>query len=112
MPNEDTRSETEQGQQDFPDFYVNAVKVIPGVYEIFFTFGLQNPESKSRNELFRLRMSPQHAKAMSILLNNALEAYENAVDQEIRLPEPLLESLIGVEESEETNESEESESVT
>lgn len=83
------------------DLYANFARVTAGTYELTLEFGLQTPHEEGREELVRVRMSPQHAKALKILLGNALDAYETEVMQEIRLPQNLLERLGAGEESRE-----------
>ncbi len=80
-----------------PDIYTNNVKINGTVYEVMISFGLATPQddgTTSDKEIIRVRMSPQQALALSIVLNNSLKAY-NETFKEIFLPESLLLQLKG-----------------
>lgn len=83
-----------------PDLYANAARVTATLYEIALTFTLntfeedksEGPGGYSREEVVRVRMSPQHARALSILLDRQLRRYE-AKFANIFLPNGLIEML-------------------
>lgn len=80
-----------------PDIYTNNVQISGTVYEVLISFGLSTPQgdgTTSDKEIIRVRMSPQQALAMSLLLNNNLKAY-NETFKEIYLPDSLLMQLKG-----------------
>ncbi|KAB2942681.1 MAG: hypothetical protein MPEBLZ_04023 [Candidatus Methanoperedens nitroreducens] len=82
-----------------PDIYTNNLTVSGTVYELLISFRLQTPQNDgttSDKEILRVRMSPQQALALSILLNNSLKSY-NETFKEIFLPDSLLLQLKGEE---------------
>jgi len=88
-------------EQEIRDVYTNSVNVAASLYEFVFHFGLTTPEWEAHPEdkdlVARVRMSPQHAKALHTILGAHLDAYEEKF-QEISLPEELRSRLAGEEE--------------
>lgn len=79
------------------DIYTNSVRVSASVYEITMIFSVNTLGENgqvSTEEVARVRMSPQHAVAMSILLNRNLKAYGDQF-KEIFLPDELIKKLSG-----------------
>ena len=62
---------------------------------------LQRDGTQTKKEMARVRLSPQHALALSILLNKNLEVYGETF-KEIFLPEDVLRELKGETVSEQT----------
>ncbi|MEA3376309.1 MAG: DUF3467 domain-containing protein [Chloroflexota bacterium] len=83
------------------EIYTNSVNLAASLYEFVFHFGLTTPEWEENPEqkglVARVRMSPQHAKALYIMLGTHLEAYEEKF-QSISLPDDLRKHLAGEEE--------------
>ena len=79
MSNEDSHK--------IPEFYTNSVNMYVSPYDFTFAFGIFNPDGDSSHQ-FRVHMSPQHAKALKIVLDKFLEIYESQFVP-IRLPEDL-----------------------
>jgi len=84
---------------DVPDIYTNAVSVSASLYEITLGFYLVTPgeeEPEQRKAVARVRMSPQQAMALNILLARHLKAYGEQFT-EIFLPDALVMRLSGEE---------------
>jgi hypothetical protein len=79
------------------DIYANNVQITASVYEVMISFGLdtlQRDGTQTTKEIIKVRMSPQHAIALNILLDRNLKSYGDAF-KEILLPENLLKRLSG-----------------
>jgi hypothetical protein len=75
------------------EIYSNAARVHLSIFDIGLTFGLVDPDaSQEVNELVRVRMSPEHAKALLLILQKHIELYESEW-REIYLPPELLQEL-------------------
>jgi len=77
------------------DHYSNAATIIANIYEIQIQFGLESTVGENQKvleKMIRMRMSPQHAKSVSLLLQRAISEYEKA-HSEIFLPPDLMERL-------------------
>ncbi|MCK4460106.1 MAG: DUF3467 domain-containing protein [Methanosarcinales archaeon] len=86
------------------DIYTNNAQLAASVYEIVISFGLgtlQRDGKEITKEIVKVRMSPQHAMALRILLDKYLKAYGDTF-KEILLPDDLLMRLSGDTLSEET----------
>ena len=57
--------------------YVNYASVIESVYDFSFCFKHKSPDSEHAQETV-IMMSPQHAKAFSLMLSGQMKAYETA----------------------------------
>ena len=78
------------------DIYVNSVQVNASLYEFLLTCSLITPRKDGERlsqERVRIRTSPQHAKAMSILLSKHLGKFEELFSP-IELPATLIEYLM------------------
>lgn len=96
---------------DRSDIYANSVHINANIYEFTLEFELNTITMKGVIEsrrLVRIRMSPQLAKALSVLLNKHLELY-GELFHEIFLPEELVKRLSEKMPISETNEQQESE---
>ena len=81
---------TEQGEA-VPEFYVDAYEFNGSPYTVLLSFGLAVPGEQPRSKpVVRLRMSPEHAKVMSILFKRAVKLYEEAIETEIAIPPGIL----------------------
>ena len=86
------------------EMYVNNSQITASVYEVMITFGLdsvQQDGTQITKQIAKVRMSPQHAFALNIVLERNLKAYGDAF-KEIFLPDDLLTQLSGDTTSEET----------
>jgi hypothetical protein len=64
-----------------PIIYTNSIQVRASVHDIMFYLGLAdpaNPDDVKTRLVGRVIMSPQHAKALAVILNKHMEAYEAA----------------------------------
>ncbi len=82
-------------EQEISEFYTNAVNTVTSLYDVTLAFRTQSPVrvDMETNEavievrqIINVRMSPQHAKAVAILLFRQMRAYEK--DHDINLPVP------------------------
>lgn len=73
------------------DRYANTVQVHAGIYDFKLDFALQDPKSRARVHT-SIRVSPQHAKALHLLLGRFLHNYEHSIG-EIPLPKELIHRL-------------------
>lgn len=75
--------------QDIPNFYVDSVRVNMSSWTLLLEFGLHDmpfdSEVSSSSPLVRLRMSPQHAKALAFIMIKTVENYESE-HGEIQIP--------------------------
>jgi len=100
MNNEKEKVDTVK-PKDIPEYFIDRLKATFSVYGVNMTFGLSEPHPDlsdpkippKETELVRIRMSPQHAKVMVILLEKQLTQFEKELKMKIALPEGLLESL-------------------
>ena len=84
------------GDQIPAEFYVDTYSFVGSPYTVFLTFGVaipgEQPEDARINKLVILRMSPEHAKVMSILFKRAVREYEERLGTEIAIPPPILDA--------------------
>lgn len=77
------------------DLYTNNIQIAVSVYEVMISFGLdtfQRDGTQVTKEVAKVRMSPQNALALSILLNKNLKVYGETF-KEIFLPEEIMKKL-------------------
>ena len=88
-----------------PDIYTNATEITASLYEVAFGFYLvtttPGEEGGERRLVVRVRMSPQQAMALNLLLDRHLKAYGEQFT-EIFLPDELVMRLSGEETGETT----------
>lgn len=80
------------------EIYTNSIEIRGGIYEVIIDFNLSSFVRDNEMEirkLVRVRMSPQQAKALSILLNKHLKVYGEQFS-EIFLPDELMKKLFAV----------------
>lgn len=82
----------ETPKQEVSDFYVNQLNLITSLYEVLFMFGLKTKPEEGPEPIVNIRMSPQHAKIVSLLLNKQIESYEKDIGK-IKFPASLLKEL-------------------
>lgn len=84
-----------------PDIYVNGVGISVSLYDVTLSFKLStigDDGTLIMGEVVRIRMSPQHALSLSILLDQNLKVYGDTY-KEIFLPDELIKRLRGNKES-------------
>ena len=82
------------------DFYANAVNVSSTIYDVTLNFRTQSPVFLDQGQqpvieasaVFNVRMSPQHAKALTALLAKHIKDYEAKYRAQLPLP-PELQQL-------------------
>jgi Protein of unknown function (DUF3467) len=74
------------------EIYANSVNFFLSIYDITMDFGSTDKNNKHQS-LVKIKMSPQHAKVMSILLSNNIRKYESDIG-EINLPDLFLKGLL------------------
>jgi len=79
-------------QQLVPDIYTNAIQLQTSVFEFALVFALMSPGEGEPRPLVRVRMSPQQALALHLILENNIEVYEKEF-AEIVLPDSVLKRL-------------------
>jgi hypothetical protein len=73
-----------------PEFYTDLVRVDYSAVTIMFTFSIAVPNQPQREQAI-VRMSPEHAKLMAIILRKSFKAYEQERGAEISIPASVLE---------------------
>lgn len=91
-------TEIKHDNYNIPDIYTNSINVSASIYEVTLEFNLTTPtkDGTETRELVRVRMSPQQAEALRILLDKYLKVYSEQF-QEIILPDELVNRLSGIE---------------
>ena len=82
---------------EVPDLYTNSIRASASLYEFVLLLYLQTPGEDNEvvtQEVGRVRMSPQQAMALHMLLGQHLRAYGEKF-QEVFLPEELAKRLRG-----------------
>lgn len=75
-----------------PEFYADSVEFMTNIYGFTLDFGAMQAQDKPPRAQVRVRMSPQHAKIMSLLLRKNVQEYERRIGT-IILPEDLYRDL-------------------
>lgn len=91
MEKEDTVAKTST-EVAIPELYTNSVDFGVSAYEFTFMFGLRGIKNGESKPIVNVRMSPQHAKVMSLLLAKNVSNYEKEIG-EISLPSKLIKEL-------------------
>jgi len=89
---EENNKAIEQGNGMSSEIYSNSVNFTFSIYDITMNFGVTVVDRKEPQTLVRIKMSPQHAKVMSIILAGNIERYERDIGQ-IVIPDDLLSKL-------------------
>lgn len=76
---------------DIPEYYASSVAMATSIYDVTLQFRVQVPplapgQPPAERPVCVVRMSPQHAKMLALILNNAIRDYETRF--QIRLPIP------------------------
>jgi hypothetical protein len=78
--------------EDIPDLYTDSVNFTTNVYGFTVEFGLIQGQDQPPQRLAVMRMSPQFAKIMSLLMRKNVQEYEKRIGT-IILPEGLYQDL-------------------
>lgn len=86
------------GGGGMPDIYVDAFQVTVQPFGVNMTFSLRDPHPTSGRivpgvELVRIRMSPEHAKIMTMMLRNQIRKYERDGGITIAVPSQVYTQL-------------------
>ena len=76
-------------KESIPDIYVNIVEVFTRIYDVQINFGIKSSPGDELEDLVVIRMSPQHALALSQVLDRSMKAYQEKVGK-MNLPENLV----------------------
>ncbi len=74
------------------EYYADSVNFTTNLYTFIFDFAQMEQTDQPPKPVVRVRMSPQHAKIMSLLLRKNVQEYERRVGT-IILPEQLYDDL-------------------
>ena len=75
-----------------PEYYSDSVNFATNLYGFSLEFGVMQGQDEPPRSVVRVRMSPQHAKIMSLLLRKNVQEYERRIGT-IILPEELYSEL-------------------
>jgi hypothetical protein len=75
-----------------PEYYTDSVNFMTNIYGFTLEFGVMQQQDDPPRQLVRIKMSPQHAKIMSLLLRKNVQEYERRIGTVI-LPEGLYQDL-------------------
>jgi hypothetical protein len=75
-----------------PEYYTDSVNFMTNIYGFTLEFGATQAQDQPPRPLARVKMSPQHAKIMSLLLRKNVQEYEKRIGTVI-LPEGLYQEL-------------------
>jgi hypothetical protein len=77
---------------DTPEYYTDSVNFMTNIYGFTLEFGVMQQQEEPPRPQVRIKMSPQHAKIMSLLLRKNVQEYERRIGT-IILPEGLYNDL-------------------
>lgn len=77
---------------DLPEYYTDSVNFMTNIYGFTLEFGVMQQQEEPPRGQVRIKMSPQHAKIMSLLLRKNVQEYERRIGT-IILPEGLYNDL-------------------
>ena len=75
-----------------PEYYVDSVNFATNLYGFMLEFGVMQAQDAPPKSVVKIRMSPQHAKIMSLLLRKNVQEYERRIGT-IILPDGLYQDL-------------------
>lgn len=78
--------------QGTPEYYTDSVNFMTNVYGFMLEFSVMLQQDQPPQPQVRVRMSPQHAKIMSLLLRKNVQEYEKRIGT-IILPDGLYKEL-------------------
>jgi len=77
---------------DVPEYYTDSVNFMTNIYGFTLEFGVMQGQDEPPIQRVRVKMSPQHAKIMSLLLRKNVQEYERRIGT-IILPDGLYDDL-------------------
>ena len=85
------------GAQGVPEYYADAFQVTTTAFGVNMTFSLRDPHPGSKQvpsrEVARVRMSPEHAKIVAMMLMSQIKEYERASGIKIAIPAQVYTQL-------------------
>ncbi len=72
--------------------YANGININYSVYDFIIDFNLIDPNGNEPTDCCKIFLSPQHAKAFSMILDNNIKLYEKNIG-EIFLPPNVIDAL-------------------
>lgn len=75
-----------------PEYYTDSVNFMTNIYGFTLEFGAIQAQDAPPKPQVRIKMSPQHAKIMSLLLRKNVQEYERRIGT-IILPDGLYQEL-------------------
>ena len=75
-----------------PEYYTDSVNFSTNLYGFMLEFGVMQAQDAPPRGVVKVRMSPQHAKIMSLLLRKNVQEYERRIGT-IILPDGLYQEL-------------------
>lgn len=87
-------------QQALPDFYADAFQITVTPFGVNMTFSLRDPHPAPGRlvpgtEVARVRMSPEHAKIVAMMMVNQIRQYERQSGIKIAIP-PQVYTQLGI----------------
>ncbi len=82
----------EERMIDIPEYYTDSVNFMTNIYGFTLEFGVMQQQDEAPRPQVRIKMSPQHAKIMSLLLRKNVQEYERRIGTVI-LPDGLYNDL-------------------
>lgn len=77
---------------EIPEYYTDSVNFMTNIYGFTLEFGVMQAQDMPPRSIVRIKMSPQHAKIMSLLLRKNVQEYERRIGT-IILPDGLYKDL-------------------
>ena len=74
-----------------PEYYADQLQIGTSPWGFMFQFGLLSPGGP--RPVCTVRMSPQHAKVMALLLKRLIAEWEGNMGQKIEFPDKIREEL-------------------
>ncbi len=89
---------TSETAREVPEYYASSVTLATNIYDVTLQFRVQVPpvapgQPPSERPVCVVRMSPQHAKMLALILTNAIQDYEARF--QTRLPIPSDHQVVG-----------------
>ena len=86
------------GQPDFPDIYADAFQITTTPFGVNMTFSLRDPHPSPGKltpgrDVVRVRMSPEHAKIVAMMMVRQIRGYERNSNIKIAIPAEVYTQL-------------------
>ena len=83
----------EQDDPDVPSFYVDGANIGVSPFTVTIEFHTKQLRGKEATPAARLRMSPLHAKVLSIALRQQLKVYEQMAGASLAIPTDVAKQM-------------------